>query len=62
MDRGSLESFLGRVLSLAKIGRRVGLNEATVGYWVKKHGLQAVDREKHAARGGMARKELQTLV
>jgi len=62
VDRRSLESFLGRGLSLAEIGRRVGLHDATLGYRVKKHGLQAVNREKHAARGGMAREELKTLV
>jgi transposase-like protein len=37
-------------LSLAEIGRRFDLHEATVGYWVKKHGLQAVNHGKHAAR------------
>jgi transposase-like protein len=40
MDRGSLEQLLGQGLSLAEIGRRFGRHEATVGYWVEKHGLK----------------------
>src|SRR5277367_3562992 len=55
MDRASLEQLLGDGLSLAEIGRRVDLHEATVGYWVKKHGLQAVNQDKYAARGGLER-------
>jgi transposase len=62
MDRASLERFLGQGLSLAEIGRRVGLHEATVGYWVMRHGLEAVNNGKHAARGGLAREELERLV
>ena len=62
MDRASLEQLLGRGLSLAEIGRRVGLHESTVGYWVQQHGLQAVNHEKYAARGGLAREELERLV
>lgn len=62
MDRASLEQLLGRGLSLAEIGRRFALHEATVGYWVKKHGLEAANRAKHAARGGIARDELEALV
>jgi transposase-like protein len=62
MDRASLEQLLGQGLSLGEIGRRFDLHEATVGYWVKKHGLQAVNQGKHAARGGLARAELEQLV
>jgi len=62
MDRTSLEQLLGRGLSLAEIGRRFGLHESTVGYWVEKHGLQAVNRDKYAARGGLERDELEALV
>jgi transposase len=62
MDRASLEQLLGQGLSLAEIGRRVGLHESTVGYWVQQHGLQAVNREKYAARGGLKREELGPLV
>jgi transposase len=62
MDRASLEQLLGRGLSLSEIGRRFDLHEATVSYWVKKHGLEAANRDKHAARGGIAREELERLV
>jgi hypothetical protein len=54
--------MLGEALSLAEIGRRVGRDEATVGYWVKKHGLEATNRGKQAARGGIAREALEPLV
>jgi transposase len=57
-----LEQLLGRGLSLAEIGRRFDLHEATVAYWVKKHGLEAANHAKHAARGGIAREELEALV
>jgi transposase len=62
MDRASLEELLGQGLSLAEIGRRFDLHESTVGYWVKRHGLEAANREKHAARGAIAREEMEALV
>jgi transposase len=62
MDRVELEGFLSEGLSLAEIGRRVDLHEATVGYWVKKQGLRAVNREKHAARGALRQSDLEPLV
>lgn len=62
MDRTSLEQLLDQGLSLAEIGRRVDLHEATVGYWVKKHSLKAVGSEKYAPRGGLRREELEPLV
>jgi IS30 family transposase len=62
MDRASLEQLLGQGLSLAEIGRRFGRHEATVSYWVKKHGLEAANGDKHSARGGIAREELEALV
>lgn len=62
MDRASLEQLLGQGLSLAEIGRRFDLHESTVGYWVEKHGLQAAHRDKHLARGGLAREDLESLI
>ncbi len=62
MDRASLEQLLGQGLSLAEIGKRFGRHEATVSYWVKKHGLEAANRAKHVSRGGIAREDLQVLV
>jgi transposase len=62
MDRTSLEQLLGQGLSLAAIGRRFDVHEATVSDWVKKHGLQAVNHAKHVAKGGLTRAELEPLV
>lgn len=62
MDRASLEQLLGQGLSLAEIGRRFDRHEATVSYWVEKHGLEATNHSKHVARGGLTRDELLPLV
>jgi transposase len=62
MDRASLEQLLGQGVSLAEIGRRFGLHEATVSYWVKKHGLRAANHGKHTAKGGLERAQLAPLV
>lgn len=47
---------------MAEIGRRFDLHESTVGYWMEKHGLRAVNHDKHVARGGLAREQLVPLV
>ena len=62
VDRDSLALLLAQGLSLAEIGRRFGRDASTVGYWVKKHGLAAVNAEKHAGRGGLARELLEELI
>jgi transposase len=62
MERVELERMLAEGLSLAEMGRRVGLHEATIGYWLKKHRLSAVNRAKHASRGGVSRAHLEGLV
>lgn len=62
MEQESLERLLDQGLSLAEIGRRFGRHESTVGYWVKKYGLEAVSRTKHAAKGGLSREQLEPLV
>lgn len=62
MDRGSLEALLAKGLSLAEIGRQTGKDPSTVGYWVKKHGLTAVNADKHASRGGLTRELLAELI
>ena len=51
MDRESLELLLGQGLSLEQIGKRFGKHPSTVSYWMAKHALQAVKREKHSAKG-----------
>jgi 5-methylcytosine-specific restriction endonuclease McrA len=58
VDRASLEQWLAQGLSLDEIGRRVGRDGSTVGYWVRKHGLEAAHRERHAARGLVSRHAL----
>lgn len=62
MQREALETWLGEGLSLEQIGRRVGKHPSTVGYWVKRHGLAAPNKQRHAPRGGIPRETLETLV
>jgi transposase len=62
MDRESLVRLLEMGLSLDEIGRRFGRDRSTVGYWVRKHGLQAVNVAKHSPRGGIERAVLEDLV
>lgn len=62
MDRAKLQALLVQGMSLTDIGKRHGLHESTVGYWVKKHGLKAAHEEKHAARGALERERLETMV
>ncbi|HXD54018.1 MAG TPA: helix-turn-helix domain-containing protein [Solirubrobacteraceae bacterium] len=61
MERDLLEAMLAEGLSLAAIGRRVGRHESTVASWLDLHGLRAVSAEKHAARGGLGKEELEAL-
>lgn len=62
MEKESLVELLDRGLSLEEIGRRFGRHPSTVSYWMNKYGLEAVNREKHAAKGGIPRERLETLV
>jgi transposase len=62
MDRTDLEQMLGEGLSLAEIGRRFGRHEATVSYWLKRHGLEAVGRHRHVAKGALDRGGISALV
>jgi IS30 family transposase len=48
--------------SLAQIGREIGKDGSTVGYWVRKHGLIAAGRTKSAPRGALDRTRLEELV
>jgi len=49
-------------MSLEAIGERTGKHASTVGYWLKKHGLTAVGRDRFSPRGGLDRGELETAV
>ena len=62
MDRDHLQGYLSQGLSLEQIGILLDRDPSTVGYWVKKHGLVANGRWKHAARGGLTREQLEPLV
>lgn len=56
-----MERCLAQGLSLEQIGERVGRHPSTVGYHVKKHGLLAVNHERHAPKGPIVEEALQRL-
>lgn len=62
MNAATLERYLREGLSLEQIGGLTGRHASTVGYWVKKHGLAAVHRDRHAPRGGVDKETLSVLV
>ncbi len=62
MDRDRLAAFLAEGLSLEQIGALVDRHPSTVAYWVAKHGLRAVNSERCAPRGGVARDRLEVLI
>jgi DNA-binding transcriptional ArsR family regulator len=62
VDAEVLESYLRRGLSLHAIGQLTGRDPTTAGYWVKRHGLAAVHRDRHAPKGGIERQRLGELV
>jgi transposase len=62
MDRTDLEQMLSDGLSLAEIGRRLERHESTVSYWVDRYGLKSNGHARHAARGGLAKSQLEALV
>ncbi len=62
MDRESLASLLDQGLSVERIAERFGKHPSTVSYWMAKYGLEAIGRDKHSAKGGIAREPLQALV
>jgi DNA-binding CsgD family transcriptional regulator len=62
MEREELEGYLTKGLSLEQIGARTGRHPSTVGYWLKKHGLKALNRERFSPRGGLRRDQLEELV
>ena len=62
MEAEILEGYLRRGLSLQAIGQLTGRDPTTIGYWVKRHGLSAVHRDRHAPKGGIERERLGELV
>jgi excisionase family DNA binding protein len=62
VEAAILENYLRQGLSLQAIGQLTGRDPTTVGYWVKRHGLAAVHRDRHAPKGGIERDRLGELV
>ncbi len=62
MDRAVLEAMLAEGLSLAAMGRLLGVHESTVAGQLGLHGLRAINSDRHAARGGLTHEELEPLV
>lgn len=62
MDRDTLAQLLEQGVSVERIGQRLGKHPSTVSYWMDRYGLVAPNREKHAAKGGIARERLEELV
>jgi transposase len=62
MERGLLEGWIAEGVSIEEIARRVGKHLSTVSYWLGKYGLRSAHADEHAARGGLARRELEALI
>ena len=62
MESAVLERYLRDGLSLEKIGQLTGRDPSTVRYWLKRHGLAAVHRDRHAPKGGVDERTLASLV
>jgi len=62
MEAAILEKYLRRGLSLDQIAQLTGRHPSTIGYWMKRHGLSAVHRDRHARKGGVDRDTLAGLV
>lgn len=62
VEREELQRYLDAGMSLEAIGRKVGRHPTTVAYWVRKHGLRAVGRDRYSARGPLEREVLEPLV
>ena len=62
MDRDALKLLLDQGVSVEEIGRRFDRNASTIAHWMRKYGLDAPNREKYAAKGGIERDLLEELV
>jgi transposase len=62
MEKELLEQFLAEGMSLEAIGKRAGKHESTVSYWLKKHGLEAAQAGKHAAKGAPDKAEMEQML
>jgi hypothetical protein len=62
MDENSLRLLLAQDVSVEEIGRRFRKDPSTVAYWMKKFGLEAPNRERYAAKGGIEHAALVAMV
>jgi transposase len=62
MERKFLEECLASGMSLEAIGKYAGRHPSTVSYWLKKHGLSAAAKERHAPKGEIDQARLRVLV
>lgn len=62
MEKEALEALLARGISVEKIAKRFGKDPSTISYWMKRYDLVSSLRGKHAAKGGIAREQLEELV
>jgi transposase len=62
MDKRFLQDCLKQGMSLEAIGRKVGKHPSTVSYWLKRQGLEAAGKARHAPKGGLDQKRLRELV
>jgi transposase-like protein len=62
MDKQSLMLLLAQGVSVERIAKRFGKDPSTMSYWMDKYGLEAPNREKYAAKGGVEREPLNALV
>jgi transposase-like protein len=62
LDKAFLERCLADGMSLPQIGRMVGRDPSTVGYWVTRHGLVANGRDRYSGKGPLDRHALKQLL
>lgn len=62
VDRETLKAMLAEERSLAEIGQALGRHPSTVAYWVRKHGLEAANRDRHLPRSGLPADALRAMV
>src|SRR4051794_22844520 len=62
MDRDTLAAMLAEGRSIESIAGEAGRAPSTVAYWVNKHGLRSDHADRHAARGGIDKAQLEALL
>lgn len=62
MDRDTLTQLVEEGVSVERIAQHFGKHPSTVSYWMARFALVAPNREKHAAKGAIAREQLVELL